>query len=321
LCPARSAGRPSNWSGNSREEDSSLSDRLSWRKRTGASERAQSFSLLYDTVRWEEKAIVGAAEKRGVRVNLVDSKDLSITLNSCELPLSDRVVLQRCVSYFRNVHSTAALESVGHRVVNSFACAWVCGNKLFGSLALVRNKIPTPKTVMAMAEDSALQSIEQMGYPVVVKPVVGSWGRLSALLRDKDAAKAVIEDREHMFPLYQIYYLQEFVKRPPRDIRTFVIGDQTIAAIYRYSGTDWRTNTARGGKAEKCKITSELDDLSVRAAKAVGGEFVGVDLMEGEDGLLVHEVNNTTEFKNTVPATGIDIPGMVIDYLISVQKR
>jgi [lysine-biosynthesis-protein LysW]--L-2-aminoadipate ligase len=266
--------------------------------------------------------MVAAAEKRGVHVTLVDSKDLSVTLNSGELPLADRVVLQRSVSYFRNVHSTAALESAGHRVVNTFACAWVCGNKLFGSLALVRAKVPTPKTVLAMAEDSALRSIEEMGYPAVLKPVVGSWGRLSALLKDQDAAKAVVEDREQMFPLYQIYYLQEFVKRPQRDIRSFVIDGETVAAIYRYSGpSEWRTNTARGGKAEMCKITPELNELSVKAAEAVGGEFVGVDLMEGKDGLMVHEVNNTTEFKNTVPATGVDIPGMVIDYLISVQKR
>ena len=202
-----------------------------------------------------------------------------------------------------------------------FACAWVCGNKLFGTLELVKHHIATPRTTLAMAEESALRSIEQMGYPAVIKPVVGSWGRLSALMRDSEAAKAVIEHREEMFPLYQIYYLQEFVKRPPRDIRTFVLGDRTIAAIYRHSDTDWRTNTARGGRAEACKITPELDELSLRAARAVGGEFVGVDLMEGEEGLVVHEVNNTTEFKNTVPATGVDIPGMVIDYLTSEQKR
>ena len=266
--------------------------------------------------------MVAAAEKRGVSVNLVDAKDLSITLNSRELPLADRVVLQRSVSYFRNVHSTAALESAGHRVVNSFSCAWVCGNKLFGTLALVRGNVPTPKTALAMAEESALRAIGAMGYPAVLKPVVGSWGRLSAMLKDQEAAKAVVEDREEMFPLYQVYYVQEYVRRPQRDIRSFVLNGETIAAIYRYSGpSEWRTNTARGGRAEKCKVTPELDDLSVRAAGAVGGEFVGVDLMEGKDGLLVHEVNNTTEFKNTVPATGVDIPGMVIDYLISVHKR
>jgi [lysine-biosynthesis-protein LysW]--L-2-aminoadipate ligase len=301
---------------------SSLSGLRSWRKKTGASEPTQSFSLLYDTVRWEEKAIVGAAEKRGVRVNLVDSKEISIGVAPRKRSFEDSVVLQRCVSYFRNVHSTAALEAAGHRVVNSFTCAWVCGNKLFVTLELVKHKIPTPRTILSMSEDSALRTAEEMGYPVVVKPVVGSWGRLSALLKDSDAARAVIEDREHMFPLYQIYYLQEFVRRPPRDIRSFVVGEKTVAAIYRYSGgSEWRTNTARGGRAEACKITPELDELSLRAAKAVGGEIVGVDLMEGQDGLLVHEVNNTTEFKNTVPATGVDIPGMIIDYLISAQKR
>ena len=303
-------------------EASSLSGRPSWRKRTGASERTHSFSLLYDTIRWEEKAIVASAEERGAHVNLVDSKDLVIELDSHAQALEDATVLQRCVSYFRNVHSTAALEATGHRVVNSFACAWVCGNKLLGSLELERRRIPTPRTALSMSEDSALKSIEAMGYPAVLKPVVGSWGRMSALLRDRDAAKAVIEDREFMFPLYQIYYVQEFVKRPPRDIRAFVIGDETVAAIYRYSGgAEWRTNTARGGRAEACEVTPELNELSLKAAVAVGGEFVGVDLMEGPDGLLVHEVNNTTEFKNTVPATGIDIPGMIVDYLISIQKR
>lgn len=300
---------------------SSHSGLPSWKRKTGASNKT-SFSLLYDTVRWEEKAIIASAEKRGVRANLVDSKDLSIDLSQDKRPLDDTVVLQRCVSYFRNVHSTAALEYAGHRVVNSFACAWVCGNKLFGTLELTKHKIPTPKTVLSMAEDSALRAVEEMGYPAVIKPVVGSWGRLSALLKDRDAARAVIEDREHMFPLYQIYYLQEFVKRPQRDIRSFVIGEKTVAAIYRYSeNAEWRTNTARGGRAEACKITTELDELSLRAAKAVGGDIVGVDLMEGEDGLLVHEVNNTTEFKNTVPATGVDIPGMIVEYLTSIQKR
>ncbi len=121
--------------------------------------------------------------------------------------------------------------------------------------------------------------------------------------------------------MYQVYYLQEFVKRPPRDIRSFVVGDQTVAAIYRLSASDWRTNTARGGKAEPCPITQELNELSLRSARAVGGEIVGVDLMESPDGLVVHEVNNTTEFKNTVPATGVDIPGLIVDYLVSLEKR
>lgn len=252
----------------------------------------------------------------------MDSKGLDLDINAGETAIEEDVVLQRCVSYFRNVHLTAALEYAGHRVVNCFSSAWTCGNKLFGTLELVRHNVPTPKTRLAFTEDSVMRSVEKLGYPAVLKPVVGSWGRLSALIKDPDTARAVIEDREQMFPLYQVYYTQEFVRRPPRDIRSFVVGGRTVAAIYRVSaGGDWRTNTARGGRAEECKITPELDELSLKASEATKGEIVGVDLMETSEGLVVHEVNNTTEFKNTVPVTGVDIPKLIVDYLASIQKR
>ena len=235
--------------------------------------------------------------------------------------IKENVVLQRCVSHYRNIYSTALLENLGHTTINSFHTALTSGDKLFGSLALSKAGVPTPKTIVAFTEEGALKALEELGYPAVLKPTVGSWGRLSAKIKDEDFLKAIIEDREYMHPSYHVYYVQEYVKRPPRDIRTFVLGDRTIAAIYRTSAEDWRTNTARGGRAEPCKITKEIDDISVRAAKAVEGHFVGVDLMESPSGLVCHEVNNTTEFKNTVPATGVDIPGMVIDYLTDVQKR
>jgi [lysine-biosynthesis-protein LysW]--L-2-aminoadipate ligase len=151
--------------------------------------------------------------------------------------------------------------------------------------------------------------------------VVGSWGRMIALLKDKEAAEAVIEDREHMYPLYHVFYLEEFVKRPPRDIRSIVVGDRVVAAIYRYSGdNEWKTNMALGGKAETCKVTSEMEELCLKAAKTMKGEILGVDLMESDNGLLVHEVNNTTEFKNTVRVTGVDIPSLIIEHLTNSNK-
>jgi [lysine-biosynthesis-protein LysW]--L-2-aminoadipate ligase len=253
---------------------------------------------------------------------MVDSKDLSLDVTAGKKMLNEDVVLQRCVGHFRNVHLTSALEASGHKVVNSSSCAWICGDKLLGTIALVRSSVPTPRTMLAFTEESALKTLDDLGYPAVIKPVVGSWGRLSALLKDRDAAVAVLEDREEMFPMYQVYYLQEFVKRPPRDIRSFVIGGRTVAAIYRVSESgDWRTNTARGGRAQACPVSRELDELSVKAAEATGGEILGVDLMESENGLVVHEVNGTTEFKNTVPVTGVDIPRLIVDYLVSIQKR
>ncbi len=280
-----------------------------------------SFTILYDMVRWEEKAIAQAAKKRGVEVHLVDARTMALDITFKSTGIPDHVVLERCVSHYRNVHATAALESMGHRVVNDFRSAYISSDKLFCSLALAKAKIPTPRTFLAFTEESAKESLKKLGYPAVLKPVVGSWGRLAALLKDEDFATAVIEDREFMYPMYQVYYLQEFVKRPPRDIRSFVVGDQTVAAIYRQSASDWRTNTARGGRAIPCPVTDELNELSLKSARAVGGEIVGVDLMESPDGMLVHEVNNTTEFKNTVPATGIDIPGFIVDYLASLEKR
>ena len=148
-------------------------------------------------------------------------------------------------------------------------------------------------------------------------------GRLIALLRDSEAARAVIEDREHMFPIYRIYYFEEFVERPPRDIRAIVVGDRVVAAIYRYSGdSGWKTNMALGGHAEACPVTKELEDICLKATRALGGQIVGVDLMESKsDGLMVHEVNNTTEFKNTVRVTGADIPGLMVDYATTEQGK
>jgi [lysine-biosynthesis-protein LysW]--L-2-aminoadipate ligase len=274
-------------------------------------------------IRWEEKAIAQAAEKRGVKVDLVDIKEMEIGLTGggADPKVAEKLVLQRCVSHYKNLYSTAALESAGHTVVNSFQTALNSSDKLLCTLALERGGIPTPETHVAFTEEGAMRALEKLGYPAVIKPAIGSWGRLAALLKDQDFAKAIIEDREYMHPSYQVYYIQEFVERPPRDIRTFVIGDQTVAAIYRTSVGDWRTNTARGGKAEPCRVTKDIDDISVGAAKAVQGRFVGVDLMESKEGLVCHEVNNTTEFKNSVPATGIDIPGLAVDYLASLDRR
>lgn len=256
-------------------------------------------------------------------MKLVDLKEteVSLTGGGADPRIEDGLVLQRCVSHYRNLYSTAALEAAGHTVVNSFRTAWNTGDKLLCTIALRAAGIPTPDTHAAFAEEGALRALGKLGYPAVLKPAIGSWGRLAALLKDEDFARAILEAREYMHPSYQIYYLQEYVERPPRDIRAFVIGDSTVAAIYRTSAGDWRTNTARGGKAEPCAVTKEIEEISLKAAKAVQGRFVGVDLMESKQGLVCHEVNGTTEFKNSVPATGIDIPGLVVEYLAAIEKR
>ena len=283
-----------------------------------------SLSILYDNIRWEEKALYEAAKKRGIKVNNINCKDLSIGLNNEResSPYLNKVIIQRCVSYFKSVHATAALEGLGAHIINSLRTATVCGNKLFAHMELQKAGVKTPNAFSAFSEESAIAALDNLGYPAVIKPTIGSWGRLIALLRDRDAANAVIEDREHMFPLYQVYYFEELVSRPPRDIRAIVIGDTVVAAIYRYSGPgEWKTNMALGGHAETCPVTNELEDICIKATKAVEGQIVGVDLMESrEHGLIVHEINNTTEFRNTVRVTGVDIPGLMVDFASKIGK-
>ncbi len=281
---------------------------------------SSSLSILYDTIRWEEKALFDAGKKMGADIKMVDCKNLFLNLDQTNENFG--TVIQRCVSYYRSLHSTAALEGKGVNVINCLNTSIFAGNKLFTHMLLQKNGIPTPFSTIAFSEESALAALESQGYPMVLKPTVGSWGRLIALLKDRDSAEGIMESRERMYPIYQVYYLEEFVQRPPRDIRAIMIGDKVVAAIYRYSGdSQWKTNMALGGRAEECKVTKELEDICVRAKNAVQGQIVGVDLMESkEKGLLVHEVNNTTEYKNTVRVTGVDIPTLMIDYSLQSRK-
>jgi len=273
-----------------------------------------NITVLYDTIRLEEKLIIESAKKNDISIELVDCKKLFINLN--EKNVDFQTVLQRCVSYYRNIHSTATLEGFGIDVINCLNTGLLAGNKLFTHMLLEKNNIPTPDVTVAFSKDAAMESLEKTGYPKIIKPTIGSWGRMVSKLNDHDAAEGIIEGKESMHPIHQVHFLEEFVERPPRDIRAIVIGDTVSAAIYRNSGDgNWKTNTHLGGSAEACKISNEMEDICLKAKDAVQGEIVGVDLMESKSkGLVVHEINNTTEFRNVVRVTEIDIPKQILEY-------
>lgn len=295
--------------------------------RIGESEMTIEIGLVYDRIRWEEKQLLKAAQDREIKVKMVDSRKESVNLLSNYEEIRETFgdpVLQRCISYFRGLHLTAILESKGVRVVNSFDVSLKCGNKLFTTLTLSKAGVPVPETMAAFTMDGVFKALNDLGYPAVLKPVVGSWGRLMAILKDKETTQAIIELREKINnALLQIYYVQKWVDRPPRDIRVMVVGDEVVAASYRYSPVDdWRTNVARGGKSEVCPITPELEEVALKAAEAVGGGVLAVDCMESrEKGLLVHEVNNTVEFRGLASTTNVDIAGKIIEYVAGVVKR
>ena len=286
----------------------------------------KTLSLVSDRIRWDEKALIRAASSIGVDLKLIDPKSMFLKISVKPEDLSDdfsEVVINRCVSYFRGLHIAALLEKAGLKVINSFKVMLVCGNKVFTDLSLMSANVPVPKTLLAFTGKGTLKALDELGFPAVIKPVVGSWGRLIALVKDKDSAQAIIEAREQIRnALFQIYYIQEYVKRPPRDIRVLVIGDDVVAASYRYSPKDdWRTNVARGGVSKPCPLTEELREIALRAAEAVGEGVLAIDCMESPNGLLVHEINGTVEFRGLCSATEVNIPRKIIEYAIKVMKR
>jgi len=276
--------------------------------------------VLLSRVRKEEKLLFEELERRGVAYDRLDDREIVFDLHRSDCTQYD-VVLERCINHSRALHALLILNAQGVHTVNSYEVAHVCGDKLNTTVHLIQAGVPVPPNKVAFTEQSALRAIEEMGYPVVLKPAVGSWGRLLSKVNDREAAEAILEHKTVLGSYHHsVFYIQKYVAKPERDIRSFVVGDGTICAIYRAS-PHWITNTALGAVASNCPVTDELNDLSVRAAKAVGGGIVAVDLFEGPDGkLLVNEVNYTMEFRNSIKPTGVDITAKIVDYLLDVAE-
>lgn len=274
--------------------------------------------VLCSIVRVEEKLIFEALRSRGIDFAKIDDRALILDLHQREYDVD--LVLERSVNHSRALHTLKVLNDRGVRTINTWEVANTCGDKLLTTNALVAHDVPTPRTLVAYTAESALEAIDRLGYPVVLKPAVGSWGRLLARVNDRYAAEALLEHKETLGSYHHsTFYIQEFIQKPGRDIRSFVVGDRTICAIYRCSD-HWITNTARGGRAQNCPVTDELHDVSVRAARAVGGGIVAIDLFETPSGLLVNEVNYTMEFRNSITVTGVDIHERIVDYVVAVGE-
>lgn len=274
--------------------------------------------LLCSRIRVEEKLLRDALVHRGADVEIVDDRELTFTLAH---PVGQwDAVLERSISQTRGLAVTRVLESWGIPTVNRHAVAATCASKLDTSAVLAAAGVPTPATAIAFTPEAALRAAEDLGYPVVVKPLTGSWGRLLAKLNDRDAAEALLEHKAVLGgPEHSVFYIQRHVDKPGRDIRAFVVGDEVICAIYRESA-HWVTNTARGAATRDCPVDATLRRISLEAAAAVGGGVLAVDLLEDRDRLLVSEVNATMEFKNSIDVTGVDIPGRVADHVREVAR-
>lgn len=280
--------------------------------------------IVFDRLRTEEKMLEKEASDLGHDAVMLDAKITQVNTDSKrkDFDFGD-VVLERCVSYFRGLHFTASLEFMDVPVLNKFQVANQCGNKMFMTLLLKKHNVPTPKTYFSFSSESASENIEKVGYPLVIKPVIGSWGRGVMQLKDKDTADALFEIRDITdSPHDRIFYLQELINRPPRDIRVITIGDEPIAAMYRKSSGGFKTNIALGADPELCEITKEIEDISAKASKAMGGGILGIDIMEDEKrGLVVHEVNNTVEFKGLARVSRRNIPKEMVEFALNYVRK
>lgn len=276
-------------------------------------------AIYYGPLRVEERLLFAEFERRGIPCDRIDNR--SVVLTPERLAAYD-VVVARGVAQQRTFHTVSMLEAMGVPVVNPSRILEICNDKVRTSALLAESGIPQPRFRVAFSPETALEAIDDLGYPAVVKPAVGSWGRLLAKVNDRDAAEAVLEHKQTLGSFHHsTFYIQEYIEKGSRDIRAFVLGGETICAIYR-SAEHWITNTARGGVATNCPVTLDLAELCSHTADVIGDGILAVDLFEdSERGLVVNEVNATIEFRNSIDTTGVNIPGRIVDYVLAVADR
>ena len=272
--------------------------------------------VLYSRIRRDEKLLLGELRDRGHEVTKIDVRDHQFGLDGTSAPVEEcDVVVDRCLATSRSLYATRFLDAYGVPVVNGPETAEVCANKVKNSLALHGAGVPTPRTEVAFTKEAAMEAIEAFGYPCVLKPVIGSWGRLMAKIESRSAAEAILEHKETLGHYeHKVFYVQEFVEKPGRDIRVVMTDDEPVAAMTR-SSDHWLTNAARGGETAAFDLDERAREYARRASDAVGGGLLGVDLMETGDDYTVHEVNHTVEFKALDDTVDVDVPAAVVDWL------
>ncbi|MFC7043320.1 lysine biosynthesis protein LysX [Halonotius sp. GCM10025705] len=276
--------------------------------------------ILYSRIRQDEKLLLNELRDRDHEIEKIDVRKHQFGLDGTTADVDDLdIVVDRCLSTSRSLYATRFIDHYGVPVVNSPETADVCADKAKNSLALDAAGVPTPETKVAFTVESAMDAIESFGYPCVLKPVVGSWGRLMAKIDSESAAEAILEHKKVLGHYeHKVFYVQEFVDKPGRDIRVLATDGEPVAAMTR-SSDHWLTNAAKGGDTAGFELDDTALDLVERASDAVGGGLLGVDLMEvgGEESgdYTVHEINHTVEFKALNGCVDIDVPATVVDWL------
>ncbi|HVA96245.1 MAG TPA: lysine biosynthesis protein LysX [Candidatus Acidoferrales bacterium] len=270
--------------------------------------------MVYSRMRIEEKFLLEAFRKAKIDLIQIDPRELM--LNGGNKPQVN-LVFNREIGQVRSELILKYFETCGLRTINSSKATRLCNNKAISTWVLQKNKIPMPKTYTVFSLEQAFHAAELLTYPVVVKPIMGSWGRLIAKVDNKDSLQTIIEHKEALGnPYQQVFYLQKYRDKPERDIRVLTVGKEPIAAMYRKSD-HWITNTALGGVAKKCEIDASLEKLVLKILEIFSIDIAGIDFIETENGYEVLEINSTPEFHGLQTTTEKNIA----DYMVSFISK
>ena len=279
----------------------------------------ENVELIFDVPRLEEKLIIEAFKKLGIKLKLTNVKYTPLTWNE---PAAE-IALIRTISMQRAAYSASMREAVGARAINSSMAIIIAGDKVFTLSKLKEAGIPFPESAVAFNSEAVEKAAELIGYPMVDKPPIGSWGRLVTLVKDHQILRSVIEHRELLqSQLIKTHLIQRYVDSGSSDLRVLVLGGEVLGGMRRIAAEeDWRSNVARGGRTEAIKIDQEIEEKAVKTAEAIGGEFLAIDLFEENGAYLVNEVNGVPEFKGFMKATGIDVAEKLAEYVKTILKK
>jgi RimK family alpha-L-glutamate ligase len=258
------------------------------------------YSSIIGRIKYTPDASVG-------NINLLQDLDAMITR-----PIG-RGSLEEIIFRMNLLHK---LERSGMLIINPPLAIERSVDKYCSLTLFQENGIPVPRTAVTESHDEALKCFYELGEDVVVKPVFGSRGVGATRINDSDVAARVFRTISFY---HGVLYLQEFIPHGDSDIRAFVIGDRVIAAMRRIS-ENWKTNVSLGAKPVSLQLSSELENLAVKAAKVIGCKVTGVDLMEGPEGPVVIEINSQPGWKGLQSVTKTNIADEIISYVVSELK-
>jgi tetrahydromethanopterin:alpha-L-glutamate ligase len=283
--------------------------------------------VLTDPEDWTARAFLKNIAKRGAKAVPINLSALSASLSTADFSIFDvdSKDLELDAILVRDVGISFSLEIISFKfdllrqfensipVINSPTAIQNAANKFFSFYLFKHAHLPIPRTMITSELDVVLKTIETFGS-VVAKPIFGSQGK--GILKLESSQPDLKLRLAELLNERGVLYLQEFVPNPGRDIRVFVVGEEALGAIYRVSlSGSFVSNLSQGGTPVKCALTGELEELAIRATKAIGADFAGVDLLEGEEGLFVLEVNGTPSGKGINQACGIDVTERIVDLL------